>query len=48
MEIIILVLFLYPMILFILTLSGIKVKVVINMCSHCNFIFIFWRHLDVH
>lgn len=43
MEIIRSVLFLYPVILCILTLSWIKVKEIKNMCSNFNFIFV-WRH----
>lgn len=29
-------------------LFGIKVKVVINMCSHFHFISIIWKYCDMH
>lgn len=48
MEIITLVLFLYPVIVYFNIIWNKSVKVVINMCSHFHFIYIVWRHHDVH
>lgn len=48
MEINTLVLFLYPVIVYFNIIWNKSVKVVINMCSHFHFIYIVWRHHDVH